>query len=130
MNHITLGYTPALGWNSWNTFTWDISEKLIMETADALVANGYLEAGYEYLVIDDCWSLKERDEQGNLIDGKYICSTVAYAPADNPQIAICIAAEGAGSGSSLAPIAAKVYDYYFNEMGTFDEPQCEGELLG
>ncbi len=67
MNHITLGYTPALGWNSWNTFTWDISEKLIMETADALVANGYLEAGYEYLVIDDCWSLKERDEQGNLV---------------------------------------------------------------
>ncbi len=67
MNHITLGYTPALGWNSWNTFTWDISEKLIKETADALVANGYLEAGYEYLVIDDCWSLKERDEQGNLV---------------------------------------------------------------
>lgn len=67
MNNNTLGYTPALGWNSWNTFTWDISEKLIMETADALVANGYLDAGYEYLVIDDCWSLKERDEQGNLV---------------------------------------------------------------
>ena len=67
MNQITLGYTPALGWNSWNTFTWDINEKLIMETADALVANGYLEAGYEYLVIDDCWSLKERDKQGNLV---------------------------------------------------------------
>lgn len=54
---------------------------------------------------------------------------ITYAPAENPQIAICIAAEGAGSGSSLAPIAAKVYDYYFNEMGTFDEPQHEGELL-
>jgi len=67
MKQISLGNTPALGWNSWNTFTWDISEKLIMETADALVANGYLEAGYEYLVIDDCWSLKERDEQGNLV---------------------------------------------------------------
>ena len=67
MKPISLGYTPALGWNSWNTFTWDISEKLIMETADALVSNGYLDAGYEYLVIDDCWSLKERDEQGNLV---------------------------------------------------------------
>lgn len=55
---------------------------------------------------------------------------ITYAPVENPQIAICIAAEGAGSGSELAPIAAKVYDYYFNEMGTFDEPQCEGELLG
>ncbi len=54
---------------------------------------------------------------------------ITYAPADNPQIAICIAAEGAGSGSSLAPIAAKIYDYYFNEMGTLEEPQLEGELL-
>ena len=55
---------------------------------------------------------------------------ITYAPADNPQIAICIAAEGAGSGSSLAPIAAKIYDYYFNEMGTLDEPQQENQLLG
>ena len=55
---------------------------------------------------------------------------ITYAPADNPQIAICIAAEGAGSGSSLAPIAAKIYDYYFNEMGTLDEPQNENQLLG
>ncbi len=54
---------------------------------------------------------------------------ITYAPADNPQIAICIAAEGAGSGSSLAPIAAKIYDYYFNEMGTLDKPQYENELL-
>lgn len=54
---------------------------------------------------------------------------ITYAPADNPQIAVCIAAEGAGSGSSLAPIAAKVYDYYFNEMGSFDAPQNENELL-
>ncbi|MBQ7776999.1 MAG: glycoside hydrolase family 27 protein [Lachnospiraceae bacterium] len=67
MKHSTLGNTPALGWNSWNTFTWDINEKLIMETADALVANGYLDAGYEYLVIDDCWSLRERDSEGNLV---------------------------------------------------------------
>ena len=55
---------------------------------------------------------------------------ITYAPADNPQIAICIAAEGAGSGSSLAPIAAKVYDYYFNEMGSFTSAQPENTLLG
>jgi len=55
---------------------------------------------------------------------------ITYAPADNPQIAICIAAEGAGSGSSLAPIAASIYDYYFTEMGTLDKPQQENQLLG
>lgn len=54
---------------------------------------------------------------------------ITYAPAENPQIAICIAAEGAGSGSSLAPIAAAVYEYYFTKMGTYSEPQPEKELL-
>lgn len=67
MNDKTIGMTPALGWNSWNTFTWDINEDLIKETADSLVKNGYKDAGYEYIVIDDCWSLRERDAQGNLV---------------------------------------------------------------
>ncbi len=67
MKDLTLGKMPALGWNSWNTFTWDINEKLIRETADCLVSEGYRDAGYEYIVMDDCWSLKERDEKGNLV---------------------------------------------------------------
>ncbi len=67
MKNSLLGLTPAMGWNSWNTFTWDISEQLIREVADVLVADGYKEAGYTYVVIDDCWSLKQRDPQGRLI---------------------------------------------------------------
>lgn len=61
-----LTLTPPMGWNSWNTFGADISDKLIRETADALVSRGFLEAGYQYLVIDDCWSKRERDENGCL----------------------------------------------------------------
>lgn len=56
-----------MGWNSWNTFTNNISESLIMETADAMVSQGLLKAGYEYLVIDDCWSEMERDDNGMLV---------------------------------------------------------------
>ena len=59
--------TPPMGWNCWNTFGKNINEKLIMETADALIEKGYKDAGYEYLVIDDCWALKERDENGHLV---------------------------------------------------------------
>lgn len=62
-----MGYLPPLGWNSWNTFTWDINEDLIKNVADVFVEQGYKDAGYEYIVIDDCWSLKERDEDGNLV---------------------------------------------------------------
>lgn len=56
-----------MGWNSWNTFGTNISDKLIRETADAMVDGGFLEAGYNYLIIDDCWSEKERDENGRLV---------------------------------------------------------------
>lgn len=59
--------TPPLGWNSWNTFTWEINEDLIKETVDTMVEKGYKDAGYEYVIIDDCWSLKERDENGRLV---------------------------------------------------------------
>jgi alpha-galactosidase len=62
-----MGFAPALGWNSWNTFTWDINEQLIRDVADVFVTEGYRDAGYEYIVIDDCWSLKERDADGNLV---------------------------------------------------------------
>ena len=58
---------PPMGWNSWNTFGKDINDSLIRQIADTMVEKGYLEAGYEYLIIDDCWSLKERDNIGNLV---------------------------------------------------------------
>ena len=58
--------TPPMGWNSWNTFGADINEQLIFDTADKMVETGLKDLGYEYLVIDDCWSLKERDENGRL----------------------------------------------------------------
>ena len=62
-----LAQRPPMGWNSWNTFGKDINETLIFQIADTLVEKGYRDAGYEYLIIDDCWSLKERDAAGNLV---------------------------------------------------------------
>lgn len=59
--------TPPMGWNSWNTFGENISEELIMGIADTMLEKGYKDAGYEYVVIDDCWSLKQRDENGKLV---------------------------------------------------------------
>lgn len=58
---------PPMGWNSWNTFGGNISDELIRQTADAIVEKGLADAGYEYVVIDDCWSLPERDENGRIV---------------------------------------------------------------
>ena len=52
---------PPMGWNTWNTFGANISEALIKAAADRVVELGLREAGYAYIVIDDCWSLRERD---------------------------------------------------------------------
>ncbi len=59
--------TPPMGWNSWNTFGGNINEELIKTTADTMADSGLLDAGYEYLVIDDCWALRERDENGRMV---------------------------------------------------------------
>lgn len=56
-----------MGFNTWNTFGTNISDQLIRETADMMVEKGYLAAGYEYLVIDDCWQERERDSEGRLV---------------------------------------------------------------
>lgn len=62
-----LAQLPPMGWNSWNTFGWQINEQLIFEMADLMASQGYREAGYEYLVIDDCWSLRERGKDGRIV---------------------------------------------------------------
>ena len=67
MNRKAMCAVPPMGWNSWNTFTDKISEDLIKETVDVMKDQGFLEAGYEYVVMDDCWSLKERDSEDRLV---------------------------------------------------------------
>jgi alpha-galactosidase len=58
--------TPPMGWNSWNKFGCEVSETLIRDAADALVANGMKDAGYRYIVIDDCWQV-ERGADGAIV---------------------------------------------------------------
>ncbi len=38
----------------------------------------------------------------------------SYAPYENPQIAIAVVIENAGSGAALAPIAREIYERYFD----------------
>jgi alpha-galactosidase len=61
-----LAATPPMGWSSWNAFGCTIDEKLIRETADAMVSSGMAAAGYAYVSIDDCWMALQRDAAGRL----------------------------------------------------------------
>jgi alpha-galactosidase len=51
----SVALTPPMGWNSWNLFEEEVSDKLIREIADALVTSGMAGAGYQYIVLDDFW---------------------------------------------------------------------------
>jgi alpha-galactosidase len=61
-----LAPTPPMGWNSWNKFECNVSENLIRQIADAMVKSGMKDAGYQYIVIDDCWQVA-RDKDGNIL---------------------------------------------------------------
>jgi alpha-galactosidase len=61
-----LALTPPMGWNSWNIFGCNINENIIRHTADAMVSSGMKEAGYSYILIDDCWQ-SGRDSLGFIV---------------------------------------------------------------
>ncbi|XP_008418799.1 alpha-galactosidase A [Poecilia reticulata] len=71
-----LALKPTMGWLHWERFMCNtdcdtdpdncISERLYMQMADMMVKEGWKEAGYEYVCIDDCWPSHERDAQGRL----------------------------------------------------------------
>src|SRR5437763_11158175 len=50
-----LAMTPPMGWNSWNKFACNVTEQTLRDTADAMIATGMRAAGYQYVVVDDCW---------------------------------------------------------------------------
>ena len=65
------------------------------------------------------------------VDGEKVIATngflITFAPYEKPQIAICVALEGATSGASVAPVARDIYSYYFKSQN--DNSQQQQELL-
>lgn len=59
---------PSLGWNAWNTFMCSVNEDLIKSAADAIASNGMKDAGYEYVVMDDCWTQRLDSADPNIRD--------------------------------------------------------------
>jgi alpha-galactosidase len=61
-----LARTPQMGWNNWNSLGCDVSESLLLETSLKLADSGLRDVGYNYVVLDDCWS-DGRDAEGKII---------------------------------------------------------------
>jgi alpha-galactosidase len=61
-----LALTPPMGFNTWNKFACNVSDELVRGMADAMVKSGMKDAGYQYVVIDDCWQVS-RDASANIV---------------------------------------------------------------
>ncbi|XP_028816178.1 alpha-galactosidase A isoform X2 [Denticeps clupeoides] len=71
-----LALTPTMGWLHWERFMCNVDcalepdncvrEELFMQMADRMVEDGWKDAGYEFVCIDDCWPARQRDAQGRL----------------------------------------------------------------
>jgi len=58
----TLALTPPMGWNSWYIHYDRVSDALMRQAADQMIASGMADFGYQYVNIDDCWMKKQGDE--------------------------------------------------------------------
>src|SRR5262249_12535175 len=54
----TLALTPPMGWNDWYTHYHNVSEEVMRKAADAMIASGMADFGYQYVNIDGCWAMK------------------------------------------------------------------------
>ena len=54
---------------------------------------------------------------------------IAFAPYENPEVAMSIVVEHGGSGSELGAMAADVLSHYFSAKGTREELLTENTLI-
>ncbi len=72
-------------------------------------------------------------EKTLIVDGKIVEGTdgflIAFGPYDDPQIAITVVIENAGSGSSTAQVAADIFEYYFSTLNNATTVQKDNTVI-
>jgi len=63
----TLALTPHMGWNSWYVWENHVTDAIMRAAADAMVSSGMIDHGYQYVNIDDCWSVRPDAKDPSLL---------------------------------------------------------------
>jgi alpha-galactosidase len=101
-----LALTPPMGWNSWYIHYHRVSDQVMRQAADQMVATGMADYGYQYVNIDDCWMVKvgsddpeiggpTRDGNGRLLSNRRF--------PDMPAMTDYIHAKGLKAGIYISP---------------------------
>ena len=130
-----LAAKPPMGWNSWNRFLnsnlrADIAsttEAAILQQARALVDSGLAAAGYEYVVLDDCYQAKRRDHQGRIQTHPHRFPSGIAGLAD--QIHELGLKFGLYSVPGSLTCAQQYDDYNGDDLGSLNREQIDAESL-
>jgi len=57
------------GFAAFNAFVCDYDESKVLAQAQAMVKHGLVTAGYNSIILDDCFTLKNRSADGKLVEG-------------------------------------------------------------
>ncbi|CZT48229.1 related to alpha-galactosidase precursor [Rhynchosporium secalis] len=58
--------TPPMGFNNWAALMCGLNESVFVQTAHSMVKFGLLDAGYNRINLDDCWSTVTRAANGSM----------------------------------------------------------------
>ncbi|KAI0792580.1 glycoside hydrolase family 27 protein [Abortiporus biennis] len=64
------GHLPIMGYNTWNSFACNINESIILDTVNAIKTHSLDKHGYTFINIDDCYSEKQRNKDGDIVESK------------------------------------------------------------
>ncbi len=106
--------TPMMGWISWNVVGRNISGNIVKQTADAFVSNGLVDAGYNYLCIDDCWHADARGDDG------YPVEHPSKFPEGMKAVGDYVHSKGLKFGI-YSDVAARTCDGKFGSHGYYDK---------
>ncbi|EME38419.1 glycoside hydrolase family 27 protein [Dothistroma septosporum NZE10] len=62
-----VGKLPALGYDTFNAFGCDYNASSVLAQARIMRDVGLVEAGYNILILDDCYALKQRNASGHMV---------------------------------------------------------------
>ncbi|HEY2467526.1 MAG TPA: hypothetical protein VGI45_06765 [Terracidiphilus sp.] len=113
----TLAPTPPMGWANWNSMGCDYDESTIHAIADSLVSSGMKDAGYRYLIIQECIvPAGHRAPDGTLLPDP------RKFPHGIPDLVTYIHQKGlkAGIYTDVGPLTCAGYEGSFNH----EDPGC------
>jgi penicillin-binding protein 2 len=104
---------------------WDAIRQGMYDVANAQDGTAYSIFGnYAYCTVAAKTGTAETGEN-SANDATFVC----YAPADDPEIAVCVVVENGDAGSAIGGIARDVLDYYFSFQNSTSTPESELSLL-